>query len=204
MNLEYPGYNPDEPALFDELLWTELDSPAPIEPLQHGLENNSEQASKLGAQSLNRPLYHTSETTYQNSWGHNPGLPPPRDAFLSLWEDDSWSNMFLDPCSSSQPPNPEGPIIPPPTPSPRNEELEIRHPKTTEPKGTRRLKLGPDKRRILDEAFHRDPYPAAPTRELLGGLVGMAEKQVRSWFNNARARRPCKCMCMCWIFLPYY
>jgi len=60
----------------------------------------------------------------------------------------------------------------------------------------RRLKLRSDQRKLLDDAFNHDPYPTLATRNILAGQVGMIEKQVRSWFNNARSRRPCQCKCL--------
>jgi hypothetical protein len=203
MNLEYPGYDPDEPTLFDELVWTELDSPAPIEPLQHGLENNSEYASASSAQPLDLYSYQPSDILSQEFWGHGSAIPP-RDARLSPWGDNPWTSMFLDPRPSPQPPVPKELIQTTLAMAASGFETlvpaEVGQEKTTKRKGAKRLKLGLEKRKILDEAFDRDPYPAPTTRKTLGGLVGMAEKQVRSWFNNARARRPCKCKTLYCVF----
>lgn len=205
MDLENPSYNPDdpdEPSLFDELLWTELNSPAPIEPLQHGLENNSEYASAFSAQPLALYSYQPSNILLQECWGHDSAILP-QDARLSPWGDEPWTSMFLDPHPSPQPPVPKESIQPALAMAASEIEMlepaEVRQEKKMKRKGARRLKLSPDKRRILDEAFRRDPYPATTTRELLGGLVGMAEKQVRSWFNNARARKPCKCKTLSYV-----
>jgi hypothetical protein len=202
MDFEYPSYDPDEPALFNELFWPELDSPASIEPLPHGLEGNREYDSAFNAQPLDQYPYPPSDILLQEFWGHNSAIPP-QDARLSSWGDDPWTSMFLEPRPSPQPPVPKEPIQPALAMAASGfetlEPAEVRQEKTTKRKRANRLKLGLEKRKILDEAFRRDPYPATTTREYLGGLVGMAEKQVRSWFNNARARRPCKCKTLCCV-----
>lgn len=62
----------------------------------------------------------------------------------------------------------------------------------TSPKSsrTRRTRIGPDQKRILDEAFSNNPYPESSTRERLAALFCITPKQVKSWFSNVRSRRP--------------
>jgi hypothetical protein len=56
----------------------------------------------------------------------------------------------------------------------------------------KRLKINPEQKKVLEDALNCNPYPDETHRTILGEATGMTEKQVRRWFNNTRARRPCR------------
>jgi hypothetical protein len=125
--------------------------------------------------SLQLPLETILSTTMMpgvvSTWPSSPGLSAAKEVTLTLLE----SGLQSTPVEA----------VPQP---PRRSTSTNRRPAPAKVKGTsRRIPL--KVKQVLEDEFSTNPYPCSWEIDIIAHQVNLDTKQVRTWFNNARARK---------------